>query len=489
VRYFDLVMRCSVLLVACQAIAFGQTQDRTLESELGLQPLPSVYLLESVPAPPAPIWNQQNPSWKRTIHAKKWSWQPDGPDVEQETKRGRRTRRAAPAPRTQPSLVSAIDSVIQFDTTLNQYRLDANLAKNFLDGETSIKFHALVETPNGGLFIGKVDTPIKLIARRTFAGGFFDEYVKKVAQLRIYRDHPDVMELRFVNAILRKEILPPGTPPNKQKPREFRQWLLACPTLIVKGRPSDTSVASTVSPEPEAAATPVGPVEAAGSSGTDELSGNGAREYDSQATESPYVPAGSHAVRFKERGHHVSFDKPIRLGDEYTIEAIVRTSRVAPAMMLLDAGGERLGLDAIASEIPPADYNQNRLKFVIPTAINEWHHVAAVYNNRTKTFFLNGEPTGVDRSPRASGTGPMFISHPEKFLFFGEIQAIRVASDARYTEPFAPPSRLTVDDRVVVLLSADDVRGTVWLDRSGNGYDGVLQGAEVVPVPSTEVLP
>lgn len=209
-----------------------------MESELGLEPLPGVYLLESIPKPVARIWHPQNREWKRLIGNKRWAWQPPEQDIEEDTTRGRRNRRRNATPQASATEVSAIASVIQFDTIREAYRLDASLANNFLDKIDDIGFHALIETPHGGLFIGKVETPMILVGRNAFAGGVFDEYLKKAAQLRLYRDHPDVMELRIVNTILRKEILPAGTRPNSRKPREFTQSLLACRTLIIQATPN-----------------------------------------------------------------------------------------------------------------------------------------------------------------------------------------------------------------------------------------------------------
>ena len=118
--------------------------------------------------------------------------------------------------------------------------------------------------------------------------------------------------------------------------------------------------------------------------------------------------------------------------------------------------------------------------------LDEWVHVAGVYEDGLATIYVNGALDDVDAElPLAYGTAgalPMAIGglygQPEDYPFEGKVASVRVSDVARYNmdEDFVPPKKFIGDENTVALWTFAEPSMGVVEDGSGNGLDASVLG-------------
>ena len=113
-------------------------------------------------------------------------------------------------------------------------------------------------------------------------------------------------------------------------------------------------------------------------------------------------------------------------------------------------------------------------------------HVAAVWDGRQSTLFVNGErqavsPVHVEGLTFDGVTPPWIggVGRPESLKTFVPytIDELRISRVARYTNDFIPAVRHNPDGQTLALYHFDDAVGNVLTDSSGNGHYGTIVGA------------
>ncbi|MBL8860208.1 MAG: metallophosphoesterase [Planctomycetes bacterium] len=125
-------------------------------------------------------------------------------------------------------------------------------------------------------------------------------------------------------------------------------------------------------------------------------------------------------------------------------------------------------------------------------SVNEWHHVAGVFDGAEVRFYVDGAlaATRTAKGRRTCNTLPLMIgadvtkqASPESF-FDGVIDEVRISSTARYTAAFTPQRRFEGDADTLLLLHMDGEVGPWSVDASGRGAHATRIGApEFVTVP------
>lgn len=127
-----------------------------------------------------------------------------------------------------------------------------------------------------------------------------------------------------------------------------------------------------------------------------------------------------------------------------------------------------------------------------PLALNEWSHVAGVYDGESVALFVNGSL--VARTP-GSGTRlrkdlPLYLgADPDQKgapsrAFAGWIDEVRLSIGARYRETFTPARRHEPDDTTVLLFHLDRLIGDRVPDHGTAKAHGQLVGAAALaPAP------
>lgn len=121
-------------------------------------------------------------------------------------------------------------------------------------------------------------------------------------------------------------------------------------------------------------------------------------------------------------------------------------------------------------------------------ALNQWYHVAGVYDGSNMRLFVNGSRVA---SMLTSGNidqtaNPLRIASADASgdFFKGLIDEVRLSSGIRYTGNFVPPQApLTTDASTRGLWHLDEGSGTTTADSSANAFNGTLVNA---PVWSTD---
>jgi serine/threonine protein kinase/WD40 repeat protein/formylglycine-generating enzyme required for sulfatase activity len=216
-----------------------------------------------------------------------------------------------------------------------------------------------------------------------------------------------------------------------------------------------------------------GTVQASGASGNFQLSFDGVDDY----VEIPSLKYdGSHPLTIE------AYVKPREPKDEAVMQIF------GPNAWMSLAGGKNswVTLSAVRNQHLARGHN------LVP--VGEGVHLAAVWDEKTLTLFVNGR-----RSPQASSGTP--AEHGgittigagyaggqsggklgvRMFYFAGEIDEVRVSKVARYDKDFTPPNRHAPDDQTLALYHFNEGAGDVLTDYSGNGHHGEIVGAKWVP--------
>jgi len=201
-------------------------------------------------------------------------------------------------------------------------------------------------------------------------------------------------------------------------------------------------------------------------------------------------PRGCRAIRLDGVGERVVIphSKTLCLSGPLTVEMWVRPLRaIVNAPWYPNLIGKRrtngvysmwgLGLGAKLEPYTVADsgwlYDERRLP------IEEWSHVAVVFDGRQVRFFINGMP---GRSHPATSQGPandepvIIGTLPENTQnFAGDIASVRVSRSARYKDAFKPDTCWAADESTVLLMSFRREDDRV-VDDSGHGNHGSTEG-------------
>ncbi|MCM2372041.1 LamG-like jellyroll fold domain-containing protein [Aporhodopirellula aestuarii] len=140
-------------------------------------------------------------------------------------------------------------------------------------------------------------------------------------------------------------------------------------------------------------------------------------------------------------------------------------------------------------------------KAVKPMVVNQWAHLAGVYNGSEVKLFVDGELVGAKQVGSESVNGKAIIAKRKRNqlpLFIGAdtdargaptrgirgmIDEVRVSKAAVYSAPFTPVPRHTPTSETVLLMHLDRSIGPFVLDHSDAAAQGLL-GAESVLVES-----
>jgi len=124
-----------------------------------------------------------------------------------------------------------------------------------------------------------------------------------------------------------------------------------------------------------------------------------------------------------------------------------------------------------------------------PLPIDEWMHIAAVYDSESIMIFINGVLDTVETYNRGIDTnsinvrfGNGYNEYGSSFHFSGAIEGMRISTGARYYENFNPKyaSEWNIDEQTVGLWRFDEDVGNTLHDYSGNKNHGVIYGAKWV---------
>lgn len=124
-----------------------------------------------------------------------------------------------------------------------------------------------------------------------------------------------------------------------------------------------------------------------------------------------------------------------------------------------------------------------------PAAVNEWVHLAGVFDGHNVVLFVNGrlQPTRATVAGKHTPCRFPFClaANPEPRgrhveLFCGLVDEIRVSNSAKYTRSFKPSRRLSNDGDTILLLHFDEGSGAVAHDSSASKYHGTNVGAKWV---------
>lgn len=163
-----------------------------------------------------------------------------------------------------------------------------------------------------------------------------------------------------------------------------------------------------------------------------------------------------------------------------------RQSRVFSNINSVDDKAEGLSLSVFQGYWMVAIQTERGLRRLIsdyPYVNGARVHLAVVIEGKRVEFFVNGR----ENDSRLVLTHP-FVPSTENFYlgcqrndegrigyrFFGEIDAVRVSSVARYKRDFTPDQNLTTDQETMLLYDFREKPGATCRDLSGLGFDGQM---------------
>jgi hypothetical protein len=125
------------------------------------------------------------------------------------------------------------------------------------------------------------------------------------------------------------------------------------------------------------------------------------------------------------------------------------------------------------------------------SALNEWHHVAGVFNSGTLTLYIDGFQVASMSSSyvvqNRSATESYVIGQEgdptdatPRGRFVGDLDEVRISGNARYDRPFIPPSRLIADANAVGTWLMDDGVGWSVTEEVNADLSSLITGADWV---------
>ena len=115
-------------------------------------------------------------------------------------------------------------------------------------------------------------------------------------------------------------------------------------------------------------------------------------------------------------------------------------------------------------------------------------HVAAVYDSKNLTLFVDGKLVAQKEIKEGftTGVGRFSIGAGD---YWGLIDEVRVSRVARYAKDFTPARRFEPDADTLALYHFDEGKGDVLKDSSGNGHHGKIVGARWVNADGSPIAP
>ncbi|MHC4491454.1 MAG: protein kinase domain-containing protein [Planctomycetota bacterium] len=110
-----------------------------------------------------------------------------------------------------------------------------------------------------------------------------------------------------------------------------------------------------------------------------------------------------------------------------------------------------------------------------------WVHLALSHDGKRVRFYVNGslQQSAELKERLVPSKAPLYIGRsPGRHadFFRGAIDEVRISNVARYTRGFSPPRFHKEDDKTVLLLRFDMLRGKLFPDSSDHGHHGIPLG-------------
>lgn len=160
----------------------------------------------------------------------------------------------------------------------------------------------------------------------------------------------------------------------------------------------------------------------------------------------------------------------------------------------LETNAGKWALDLYVADAQNDDWTANYATAFAraPIRLNEWQHLAGVWDGAELRIYVDGElqgtKTGVETCTVLS-EGPFLIgadpadwnlSDVAQGYFHGVIRSVRISHGVEYAEPFKAPERLRVTPETLALYDFTVDTGRYAVDRSGHGRHGIIVGAKFV---------
>jgi hypothetical protein len=112
---------------------------------------------------------------------------------------------------------------------------------------------------------------------------------------------------------------------------------------------------------------------------------------------------------------------------------------------------------------------------------DRWTHLALSHDGKRIRFYVNGSlhQSAELKERLVPSKAPLYIGRDSvaKYSHFtGAIDEVRISNVARYTRGFSPPRFHKEDDKTVLLLRFDMLRGKLFPDSSEHGHHGIPLG-------------
>lgn len=171
----------------------------------------------------------------------------------------------------------------------------------------------------------------------------------------------------------------------------------------------------------------------------------------------------------------------------FTLEAWVRPERSQPAGLVAKLQRSGYGLvcdEGRVSFVVNVGKRAAAARSEVPLVVDEWTHVAGVYDGQHATLYLNGQVAAqvpasgaLDDNdlPLYVGADPGAEGQPTR-PFRGWIDEVRLSKTARYTEPFTPVRRWEPDAETSLLYHFDRLVGGMVPDHAPSQAHGTLVG-------------
>lgn len=205
-----------------------------------------------------------------------------------------------------------------------------------------------------------------------------------------------------------------------------------------------------------------------------------------------------YAVQFSTAESYVSCDDSDSLnisGDAITVELWVKvneytggaTGEYGSIVMKFDADGDGYRMmiretDRLQWSVWNGGHPNNCSTDTDPLALNQWFHIAGVFDGANCALYVDGIEVDTAVSPIATigntAREDLVIGKHHVFdSFIGVVDAVRISDAVRYTAPFTPEQTFENDYSTAGLWHFDEGSGLVANDESANGNTGVLHDA------------